>query len=236
MSFRRRGAHLPLLLALMAIGLAGGCGQGGDSTVAGGSARTVPPGGSLAAGFSAFGGFHSAEDTIPPTLLPRRITKRLKFDRDDSRRARLYRGQPVFVLSSDRLTCTFSHRNEVSNCWPTETVRRGLATGASICGLGGDAGRTVVYGLLPDGVKKVTVPGSGESTQRVPVVGNVYIAAVSSTPPLPQRVHFTYDGTPVEIPTGIPPEVARNGCGNGMAPPRRPRTAGPGREHEQPAP
>ncbi len=226
MSLRRRGASVPLLMALWAIGLAAGCGQSGDSTAGDGGPGTVPPASSLAAGFSAFGGFHTAADTIPPDLLPAPIARRLHLHRSESRRARLYRGQPVYVLSSPRLTCTFSRRNEVGNCWPTETVREGLATAASICGLGGDAGKTVVYGLLPNEIKKVTVPSPGRGTQTVPVIGNVYIAAVSSTPPLPQHVGFTYQGRRVTIPTGIPPEVARNGCGNGMPPPRHPGAPG----------
>ncbi len=175
-------------------------------------------------------------DAIPTSLLPPAIAARLGLERETARRARLYKGSPVYVASSSHLTCTFSRRNEVGNCWPNPTVMRGLAAAASICGLGAESGRVVVYGLLPDGVEKVTVPSPGRPATTVPVVGNVFIATVSSRPPLPQRFSFLRGGKRLERPTGIPPEVALRGCGGGGAPPGSPpirrrdgsRRGGPG--------
>src|SRR5215212_895345 len=142
-SLRRCGA-LPLVTAgLVMASLVTGCGRGGgDATST--SARQAAP---LAERFSVFTQNRTPEDTIPSSLLPRGIAARLGLDPGTARRARLYKGSPVYVASSPQLTCTFSHRNEVGNCWPNPIVLRGLAAAASICGLGGKSGQVVVYGL-----------------------------------------------------------------------------------------
>jgi hypothetical protein len=191
--------------------LVAGCGRGGGDTTSTSARRGVP----LAERFSVFARARSQGDTIPNSLLPRRIAVRIGLDPATARRARLYKGSPVYVASSPRLTCTFSRRNEVGNCWLNPTVLRGLAAAASICGLGGRSDQIVVYGLLPDGAERVTVPSPGRRASTVPVLGNVFIATVSSEPPLPQRFSFVRDGRRFDRPTGIPPEVALRGCGGG---------------------
>ena len=198
-----------------------GCGRGGVTATSTAARQAVP----LAGHLQVFARPRTREDTIPKTLLPRGIASRLGLDLETARRARLYRGIPVYVASSPRLTCTFSRRNEVGNCWPNPAVLRGLASAASICGLGGESAEIVVYGLLPDGAQAVTVPSPGRRASTVPVVGNVFIATVSSEPPLPQWFSFVRGGRRFDRPTGIPPEVALKGCGGGRSLPRR---GGPG--------
>lgn len=220
MSLRGSGTALFVLIAaLLAIGVTG-CGEGGKIVAAPG--RPAAPPNALASRFAVFARPHTRGDVIPPSVLPRGIAAELHLDLRGARRARLYRDQPVFVASSPKLTCTFSRRHEVGNCWPTAIVSEGLASAASICGLGGGS-RTIVYGLLPDGAETVTVPSPGRGSQTVPVIGNVFIASVSSTPPLPQRLSFSQNGMRIVGPTGIPPDVARNGCGNGIPVPHRNR-------------
>lgn len=224
------GAARVATAGLLVTTLVAGCGRGGDAATSTHARRAVP----LAERFSVFARAHTWEDTIPSSLLPRRIAVRLGLDPKTARRARLYRGSPVYVAGSPRLTCTFSHRNEVGNCWPNATVLRGLAAAASICGLGGESGQIVVYGLLPDGAESVTVPSPGRRASTVPVLGNVFIATVSSAPPLPQRFSFVRNGRRFDRPTGIPPEVALRGCGGAGRSPqqmlrsRRAQKGGPG--------
>jgi hypothetical protein len=211
----RQGGAPCLVTGLLIVALVAGCGRGGGDAT---STAARPPG-PLAEHFGVFARARTAADTIPTSLLPRAIAARLGLDLQTARRARLYKRRPVYVASSPRLTCTFSRRNEVGNCWPNPTVRRGLAAAASICGLGGKAGQIVVYGLLPDGAESVTVPSPGRGATTVPVVGNLFIATVSSKPPLPQRFSFVRGGKRLERPTGIPPEVAHRGCAGGEPPP-----------------
>lgn len=221
-SFRWRGPDL-VIAGLLVATLLTGCGRGGGdatSTVA----RQAAP---LAERFSVFARPRTHGDTIPNSLVPPGIAVRLGLNLETARRARLYKGSPVYVASSPRLTCTFSHRNEVGNCWPNPTVLRGLASAASICGLGGESDQVVVYGLLPDGVERVTVPSPGRRPSTVPVLGNVFIATVSSEPPLPQWFSFVRAGRRFDRPTGIPPEVALRGCGGGRPLPRS-QKGGPG--------
>jgi hypothetical protein len=208
---RWSGAPRLVTAGLLVATLATGCGRGGETATSTSTRQAVP----LAERFSVFARARTQEDTIPSSLLPRPVAVRLGLDPETARRARLYKGNPVYVASSPRLTCTFSHRNEVGNCWPIPTVRRGLAAAASICGLGGDPDQIVVYGLLPDGAERVTVPSPGRRASTVPVLGNVFIATVSSELPLPQRFSFVWDGRRFDRPTGIPPQVALRGCGGG---------------------
>lgn len=207
----RQGGAPCLVTGLLVAALVAGCGRGGDDA----TSTAVRPAGPLAEKFGVFARARTAADTIPASLLPRPIAARLGLDLGTARRARLYRGTPVYVASSPRLTCTFSRRHEVGNCWLNPIVMRSAAAAASICGLGGEAGKVVVYGLLPNGAETVTVPSPGRRPTTVPVVGNVFVASVSSVPPLPQRFSFVRDGRRLERPTGIPPEVALKGCGGG---------------------
>jgi hypothetical protein len=211
------GAPRLVTAGLLVAAIVTGCGRGGGEATSTPARQAVP----LAARFSVFARARTREDTIPRSLLPRDIAVRIGLDPKTARRARLYKGRPVYVASSPRLTCTFSRRYEVGNCWPNPTVLRGLAAAASICGLGGDPDQIVVYGLLPDGAEEVSVPSSDGRVSTVSVIGNVFIATVSSEPPLPQRFSFVRDGRRFGRPTGIPPAVALRGCGGGGPLPQR---------------
>ena len=221
MSSRRRGAPVLLVVSLLTATLAAGCGGGSDLAASNDAQRAAPPTTSVAAHFSLFKRARTGADEIPVELLPRSVATKLGLDLDTSRLARHYKGQPVFVVTSRELTCTFSNRNEVGNCWPTWTAERGLASAASICGLGGGPDKVVIFGLLPDGVDTVTVLRPGGQDVGVPVVGNVFIATVGSKPPLPQHFAFVAGGKQMVHPTGIPPDVARHGCGGGLPVPQR---------------
>lgn len=210
--FRQRGAPRLVTAGLLVAALVTGCGRGGGDATSTAARQVVP----LAGRFSVFARARTQGDAIPNSLLPRGVALRLGLDLETARRARLYKGSPVYLASSPRLTCTFSRHNEIGNCWPNPTVLQGLASAASICGLGGESEETVVYGLLPDGAEQVTVPSPGRRASTVPVLGNVFIATVSSEPPLPQWFSFVQDGRRFDRPTGIPPEVALKGCGAGQ--------------------
>lgn len=118
----------------------------------------------------------------------------------------------MYVISSSRLICTYSRRNELGNCWPTTTVLKSMASATSICGLGTDPDEILTYGILPDGVSEVVVIREDGPDSAIPVRRNVYAAPSSSAPPLPVWVSFVQDGRRVLRPTGVPPDVARKGC------------------------
>lgn len=209
---------LAVVLATAIAALVAGCANGkADSTVDG---NAVAPGGVLERDFAIFRRSRSEADEIPKSLLPSDIADSVGLDLKTSRLARRYKGDAVYVVTSPRFTCTYSRSYEVGNCWPTSTVVQGLATATSICGLGTDGDEIVTYGIVPDGVREVTILRDKEPDRTVQVVGNVYVAATSSTPPLPRRLEFEEDGKRVVRSTGIPPALARQGCPAGK--PSRP--------------
>lgn len=217
MVLRKHGASgLSIALAALSVALAFGCGGGEDGSSRDVLARgSVPPASPLQERFAVFRGPRVAADEVPPSLLPRKIADQVGLDLSASRLARRYQGNAVYLVSSADLVCTYSRSNEVGNCWPIPTVESGLATATSICGLGAGADEIVTYGIVPDGVMEVTIPREQEPDRTVAVAGNVYVAATSARPPLPLRLTFVEDGRRVVRPTGIPPDLARKGCGSG---------------------
>jgi len=206
-------------VALLNVAPLAGCGDDGGSPVPVASKAAMPPASVLARDLALFRRPRTAADAVPESLLPDDGAKALGLSLDTSRRAREYEGQAIYVVASSKLTCTYSRQNEVGNCWPTTTVTRSLASASSLCGLGTDPGEIVTYGILPDGVREVTVLRDKEPDRAVPVIGNVYVAATSSRPPLPLRIAFVKDGRRVTRPTGIPRDLARDGCPKGSRPP-----------------
>lgn len=212
MRLRRHGALVAaLLVVILAIG-AGGCGSGrsddDESVRAPGAVSPL----SLERDLALFRRNQTDRDQIPEAVLPRSLARRLDFNMADSRVALTHHGEPVYVVRSDALVCTYSWRVELGNCWPPSAVARGLASATSICGLGTAPGKIATFGLVPDGVRRVTVLRNGRSDYSVPVRGNMYVAVGSSTPPLPLRIQLVYDRKRVLRPTGIPPAVAKRGC------------------------
>lgn len=151
-------------------------------------------------------------DIVPESLLPPSLAGKIGLDLSTSRMARRYARNPVYVVGSKSLVCTYSRSYEVGNCWPTSTVLHGLASATSICGLGTKPGQIVTYGIAPDGVTRVTVPRRG-SSKTVPVLHNIYFVPGSVRPPLPLHLILHQAGRTVVRPTGIPPDVAKRGCG-----------------------
>jgi len=211
---RRRGA-LFSVLACVALGLTGlaGCGGDGSAESAAATRGTASPVHTLIPTFAVFRRARTLGDEIPVEVLPREIVASLGLDMTTSRFARTYEKKLIYLVASPELVCTYSPYNPVSNCWPLATVKQGSATAASICGLGTRAGETVIYGIVPDGVRSVTIlRRSGD--ERVPVAGNMFVAPTSSKPPLPTHLSFRLEGKKVIRSTGIPADVARRGCRN----------------------
>lgn len=200
-----------LFACVAALAGCGGSGSDANRTDTGGS--TVPSTHPLP-DFAVFRRPQSESDSIPAAVLPRATAKTMRFDLGTSRLARSYRGQNVYLVASPEFVCTYSRYNPVGSCWPTATTEGGLATAASICGLGTKPREIVLFGVVPDRVKAVKVLRHGGRGPAVPVIGNVFIASASSKPPLPTKLSFVEgDGSTVH-PSGIPANVAKRGCLN----------------------
>ena len=201
------------LLAVFAVG--SGCGTGGSPTLLEKhptSSSAVPPD-ALIREFGLFRRPSLKGDAVPKSLLPRRVARAVGLDLSTSRLARNFEGKPVYVVRSAKAVCTYSRSTEIGNCWPPSTVARGIASATSICGLGTRPGQIATYGIVPDGVTRITVPRRRSPSVTVPVIHNIYVAVSSVQPPLPMHVvqHLGHDGRRV-TPTGIPPGVAKRGC------------------------
>ncbi len=218
MGLRGRGA-LVSVLACMALGLTGlaGCGDDGSAESAAATRSTASPVHALVPTFAVFRRARTLGDEIPMEVLPRQIAASLGLDMTTSRFARTYEKQLIYLVASTELVCTYSSYNPVSNCWPLATVKQGRAMAASICGLGTRAGETVIYGIVPDGAKSVTILRRG-GDERFRVAGNMFVAPTSSAPPLPTHLAFRLGGRKVVRSTAIPPDVARRGCRNDPPP------------------
>lgn len=205
-------AHFTALAAVI-LTLAAGCGGGTDKTPSSTAGRNaVPPNPTLEQDFAVFDGARTGADVIPPTLLPRTIARGVGLDMETSRRARKFGGRAIYIVTSPRLVCLYSRNYEVGNCWPIPTVEGGRATATAICGLGAKGDEVITYGIVPDGVNRVTILRSNEPDRTVPVIGNVYVASTGSTPPLPLHLAFVKGVKRLVRPTGIPPSIARKGC------------------------
>lgn len=201
-----------LLVALSAVGV--GCGADSrHAQPADYSDRSAVPPDALAREFSLFRRPTQERDAIPKSILPRSVALAIGLDLRTSRLARNFEGNPVYVVRSAKMVCTYSRSVEVGNCWPVPTVASGIASATSICGLGTKPGQIATYGIVADGVTSVTVPRSGSLSVTTPVIHNVYVAVSSVRPPLPLHVvqHLDRDRRRV-TPTGIPPDVAKRGC------------------------
>lgn len=220
------------LCVALAACLCAGCGGSGEAptvaaggSAAGGSAG-VSPLRALEGDFAVFRRAQGEEDAIPESLLPRDTARSIGLRPRTSRRARRYAGAPVYVVLSAELACTYSAYHPVGNCWPIPTVRRGLAFAASICGLGTRKGEIVVYGIVPDGVRRVRLLREDGRDPTVPVHGNLFVAPSSSEPPLPRQLVLLEGDRRLVRPSGIPSDVARRGCGAGRPHPARGRPPG----------
>jgi len=189
-----------------------GCGADSGSSHRDDRIAGTVPSRALDQEFALFRRPRTAVDVVPKSILPPSVARQIGLDLRTSRLARRYDGNPVYVVRSDRLICTYSRSNEVGNCWPTRTVAQGLASATSICGLGTKPGKIATYGLVPDGVTSVTVRRRDGSDTTVGVRDNMYVAPGSVHPPLPLHIILHQGGRRIVRPTGIPPDVARRGC------------------------
>jgi hypothetical protein len=206
------------VLVILSACLLAGCGSSGKSS--GPATRPQDPAlHTLKAGFAVFRRPQSAADIPPPQLLPREIARSLHLDLSTARLARRYHGSAIYVVLSPTLACTYSTYHPVGNCWPIATTRGGLAFASSICGLGTRSDEIVLYGLVPDAVRRVMVPGGSGRDRTVAVVDNLFVASSSSRPPLPQHLLLLTERGRLRRPTGIPAGVARRGCTPGPSVP-----------------
>ena len=219
MRSRRLGALLFAPVMAASFALSTGCGEEGDSTISNGSSTssiatqgTAPSVSTLAQSFGVLRRIRTKSDVIPSDLVPRDIARQVGLDLSTSRLARKYRGHAIYVVGAPRLICLYSGYNPVGNCWPNSVVEEGLATYTAICGLGAESDEVVTSGIVPDGIEKVTILRRKEPDRTVPVLANVYVAVTSSIPPLPTHLSFVLDGRRTVRSTGIPSEVARQGC------------------------
>ena len=145
-------------------------------------------------------------------MIPRRIADGLRLDLDGSRFSRQFAGEPLYLVPAPLLGCLYGKNEAIGSCWQTRTIRDGRAVATTLCGPGLAADRIVTFGVVPDGVREVTIPRSNVPDLTVPVRGNVFVGKTSSKPPLPLQVTWTLRGEKLVRSSGIPPKVAREGC------------------------
>ncbi|HVY96467.1 MAG TPA: hypothetical protein VHA54_05865 [Solirubrobacterales bacterium] len=169
----------------------------------------------LAPRFAVFRGPRTDVDGLPPGMLPPPVVASLGLDLSASRYTRQVDGSPAFLVPSAEFVCLYTDNEAIGSCWQPQIVRNGQAVATGICGPGLDSEHIVSFGLVPDGVSEVTVLRTNVPSVTVPVEGNVFVARTSSSPPLPLKVSWIEDGKRVVRSSGIPPKVARRGCGGG---------------------
>lgn len=166
----------------------------------------------LAGDYAVFRGPRHSEDDLPQGFIPRRIVLQLHLDTGQSRFARYLDGEAAYLVPAQRSICLFSYNEAVGSCWPPATLAMGSAIATTLCGPGLGAHQVVTFGVVPDGVRKVTVVRTNVPSRTVAVEGNVFVAKTSSKPPLPLRIFWFEGGRRVTRSAGIPPKVAREGC------------------------
>lgn len=205
--------RLVSLLVVTAIGPLSGCGNAASEAGRGGGAQSSAlPATSALASFSLFRRPRGKIDAIPESLLSPHDIQAMGFKPGTSHFARTYHGKRIYVIASPELVCTYSRYNPVGTCWTIPTVSQGDAVASSICGLGTAPREIVIFGIVPDDVRAVTILRQDGIDPTVGVSNNFFVAPVSSTPPLPLRLSFMRDGSRELRSTGIPPRVAQRGC------------------------
>jgi hypothetical protein len=201
-----------LLVSLAAVSLAACGGRGDDAS--GDEMRTSESGDltALSPDFAVFSGERGAEDEVPAGLIPGQVAAMLKLELDEARYSRELRDGPLFLVPAPRLICMYTDIEAVGSCWLRRTIRDGRSVASTLCGPGLSRKRIVTFGVVPDGVREVTILRSDIPDVTVPVQGNAFVAWTSSVPPLPVQVSWEQEGKRLLRSSGIPPKVAREGC------------------------
>jgi hypothetical protein len=203
---------------MLALAVMSGC--GGEEQSTGGARPATSTGGVEIAALS---GPRVAEDRMPADLAAK--VEAFGMDPADSRYAREFEGEPVYLLPSPEVTCLFSGNDAVAGCWGTSAVAGGFATSTALCGPALPRGKVATFGIVHDGVEKVRVLRTNVPDGRVPVEGNVYVAMTSSEPPLPAQLVREGNGTRAVQQTGLPPRIVKEGCDAPLEPVRPARSA-----------
>lgn len=174
--------------------------------------KPLPDPAAFASGFAVFAGEREPADELPRGLIPRRLSNAFGLDLDASRLSRDYEGEPLFLVPAPGLICMYTQSEAIGSCWPPRILREGRAVASILCGPALGRDQISTFGIVPDGVREVTVLRSNVADVTVPVHGNVFAALSNSEPPLPVAVSWMEDGERVFRSSGIPPKVAREGC------------------------
>ncbi len=210
----QRPKDLLLCTALLVV-LVSGC---GDNGAAPGRSTTAPEHSAsqalhrLKEDLAVFRGAREPADRLPSDLAPPGLLSDFGLEPSSSRFARMLDRDRIYLATGARITCMLSDNHSLGGCWPVRTVAQGLATTTEICPPPDGGDEIVTVGIAPDGVRRVTIHRSNEPDRVVTVVGNVFVAATGSKPPLPERLSWRQDGQRVVHPTGIPSDIAREGC------------------------
>lgn len=226
-----------LLVSTLCLMALVGCGEVGDSDPGSGTTSTpatvVPPTtpglsqeaapavvdtATLAPRFAVFRGPRERADELKRRF-PHQMVVALGLDLEASRLSRLVYGKPAYLIPAKGPICLFTANEAVGSCWKPGVIASGRAIATGLCGPGLDADHVVTFGLVPDGVREVTILRTNVPSVTVPVEGNLFVGKTSSKTPLPLNVTWIQGGKRVVRSSGIPPKVAREGCRQGA---RRP--------------
>jgi len=166
--------------------------------------------GSLVAHFSIFRRPRTADDVTPSRLLATGLIAKLALRPSESRLAGSL-DSVSYVVPGREVVCAFVGDQATAGCWPMKTALGALATDTTLCAPQLPPHTLETVGLMPDGIRSVTLAGPHGSV-RVRVVRNVFVARISSTNP-PLRMSWMIHGHRVIHPTGVPANAAKMGCG-----------------------
>ncbi len=120
-------------------------------------------------------------------------------------------GEDLFVVPSRGGVCLATTKGTFT-CGSDEAAAAGRVAGAIICGPGLPEDQISMFGLMPDGVERVTVRRADGSGLDIPVRGNAYAAELNKFEPLPVAVEWESAEGPQSAQSNVPPDGGRGGC------------------------
>lgn len=145
-------------------------------------------------------------------LIPKPLVAKFRIDFSTARFAMVARAQPLFVVRGAHAYCLVDRARSLTNCWSEETTRSGDASVTSICSPQLPPDIIEVGGVVPNGVRTVTILRGGRFTdETVGVRNNVFVAVLPAGDPLPLRLRW--NGTGPRHSTGVPAGTTYSACG-----------------------
>lgn len=117
----------------------------------------------------------------------------------------------IYLVPARQHLCLLSTNHVSSNCFPRDQVAPGSAASV-ICSPYLRQGTIEFAGIIPDGVRSVSVVRQHGERLRVPVVHNVFVFDIPQQSAIPRVITWQAGGKRHRIPPGIELAAARAPC------------------------